>query len=537
LLNVGEIIFEHYEILHVFQRGPMDGVFLARHSDFPEQRCTIKAMKVTESSVEDLTAKRFRNEILVTYELQHPNIIRSRGYHRDGEMIGLVMEYLPFGNLRDLIDSGQKVSESQIVFLLKEVLNGLAEIHQGGIIHRDMRPENILFGKNNAIKITDFGDARVGATISTGSGITGKLEYLSPEYVRDGTLTETSDIYSLGICAYELATGTKPYEAESPIRALAQRLTQQITPPSEINPECSEEFSDMIVKAMAIEPTERFQTAIEMHKALNELEASAGFVAEPLAPENPPTIPGALAFEELSSEAKPSEVKEAPVETQTVEDLAIKPKTADSEESPLPRALNGSSREKKDKKVEKLIDQVFHPEKQSFQDKLKGYFQSSKETAKTSARNIDVSSIRNLAEGKNTVKYLGMTVLFLLITSAGLLFAKKDRVFDAAEETKILASEAKSGQQNPVPSGWYIEYVRSNDINRAASIAQTLSKQGFPLQVKAEPQESADQEEMIFFKVLIGPYDNNTGASDMLAELDDEGLYKDGLAITFIDEI
>lgn len=509
----------------------MDGVFLARHSDFPDQRCTIKAMKITESSVEDLTAKRFRNEILVTYELQHPNIIRSRGYHREGQIIGLVMEYLPFGSLRDMIASEQQPTDPQIVFLLKEVLNGLAEIHQNGIIHRDMRPENILFGKNNAIKITDFGDARMGATISTGSGITGKLEYLSPEYVRDGTLTESSDIYSLGICAYELVTGTKPYKAESPIRALAQRLTQEIVPPHEINSNCSEALSRLIVKAMAIDPSHRFINANEMHSALNELEKQSDFEAQPLVPEFPPNIPGAAVEEKLSSNEAPKKVDKV----QDPADLSISATLSKKEDSPLRQAMNSSTDSKKDKKVEKLVEQVFHPEKESIQDKLKSKFSSTVESTK----NIDLSSVQNIAEGKNTIKYLGGTLLFLLFASLGILYAKKDKVISHSNSPVAVASESTEGLvEENVPTGWYIEYVRSSDINRAASIAQTLSKEGFPLQVKAEPEVTAKNQQMIFFKVLIGPYDKNSGASEILEELDDEGLYRDGLAIKYVaDEI
>ncbi len=483
MLEVGTIVFGHFEILHCFERGAQDGVFLARHQDFPDSPCTLKIMKLTESSIDDLSAKRFRNEILVTYELQHRNIIRSRGYHRDGQILGLEMEYLSLGSLRDLISSKQPVSAGQVVYLLGEALNGLSMIHQSGIIHRDVRPENVLFGSKGEIKITDFGAARVGATISTGSGITGKLEYLSPEYVKDGTLTPSSDIYSLGICAYELVTGRKPYKAESPIRALALRLTQEIVPPSEINPECPPELSDLIVTAMAVEPSHRFQSAGEMVQALNEFSINAGVKPELLMPKSPPKI---AAIANLGDGA-----------------ASIRPESTLSGNA---SGLSKREQKKKKKQASKLVNKAFG---QSPHTQSSGLF-----------------SIATLKALFGAFMVLLGLALFVLYYQSGQKASPKtpDKTTTNSsydDPSSVDEEEFAKGFAAKVPPGYYVEYLASSSILEAADTSASLDEAGFPLQL-----QTILEGDYIMYRVYIGPFFNQEEVDKSMEELQRKGLFR-----------
>lgn len=301
MFSKNEILFGSYRILHCFQRGPDGGVFLVQHEEFLHKLFTLKTLKLSSKETEDLSSARFKNEISTTFELDHPNVVRSMGYHREANLVGLLLEYMPRGSMRDLINSQNKLSPGQTVYLIGEVLKGLHHIHANNIIHRDIRPENILFGLNGKVKIADFGDARAGATISTGRGITGKLDYLSPEYIKEGTLTEASDIYSLGVGLYELVSGTNPFTSDIPIRALAKRLTENVTPPHLIDSSIPKELSELIMKALEREPENRFKSSADFFQGLKDLTHKLSIEPIAFTPEPPPEI-AALKLVEVSEE-------------------------------------------------------------------------------------------------------------------------------------------------------------------------------------------------------------------------------------------
>jgi len=475
LLKLNKIVFNHYEILHTFQRGPSCGVFLARHQDFPNKRFTLKILELNEENVEDLTAARFRNEILTTYELQHPNIIRSLGYQREGDLLGLILEYLPFGSLRDIIESEQRVETGEILYLIDNVLKGLSTIHAAGIIHRDIRPENILFGRDGKIKISDFGDARVGATISSGQGITGKLDYLSPEYIKEGILTESSDIYSFGIGLYELITKTNPFRAESPIRALAKRLTETIVPPHELIEGFPEPLSRLIVKALATDTEERFKTAHEMLQFSNVVSQHLGVQQKKLVPEFPPEISGALPFDQLELLGESM--------------------------SSLPSIDVTPTSEKKGKQ-------------KSAQPTTKSSFANKVFPSKGLSSKNFVGDFKNiLLKKKPLVIALGVGIGVILSSMFAFSSAKQDQTEVA------LGGGAQGGedslQLSPVSTGWYVQYLKGTDAFYISSVAENLAASDYSIKVQTE----LDQDQVSYY-ILIGPYSDEFAAKATLTHIE-----------------
>jgi serine/threonine protein kinase len=267
----GDRVASRYEVIRPLRRTDDGGVYLVRHIDFPDRLLAMKVIALDRTEQSKITAARFQNEVLATYNIDHPNVVRSFDYIPEDEIIAFTMEYIGGGDIADLLANDQRLKFSQMKHLLPQILSGLQAIHDEGIIHRDLKPENILLTKDGTVKISDFGTARVGTTLSKGGGISGTLLYLSPEYLKDGVLDARSDVYSIGILAYEMATGKPPFVGNTPLETIALRMHQKPSPPHEINREYPPAFSEVIYKALQVDPAKRYQSAQEMLDAFNAI--------------------------------------------------------------------------------------------------------------------------------------------------------------------------------------------------------------------------------------------------------------------------
>ena len=242
------------------------------------------AMKTLSSATDlenlDLIEARFRNEVMATYSVTHPNVVRTYDYIRKDDLIAFTMEYVVGGDLGDLLARNEEIPAHQIIHILYEICQGVSAIHEAGIIHRDLKPENILIGADGQIKISDFGTARLGATLSKKGGISGTVAYLSPEYLRDGQLDFRSDIYALGVVAYEMVTGTIPLQGDSLMETLNKRLNQPPEPPNYYNPNCPDSLNTLILKALETDPTLRYQTIEAMLNDLERMKQRAHLLAD-----------------------------------------------------------------------------------------------------------------------------------------------------------------------------------------------------------------------------------------------------------------
>ncbi|MFN8391306.1 MAG: serine/threonine-protein kinase [Bdellovibrionota bacterium] len=261
-----------YEIIKCLGNGSMGMTYLCRHLEMAGHYVALKIL-YPEVARDEVASDRFRNEIVASYGVSHPNVVRAYEYFRDDDLICFTMEYIEGGDLAKEIANHTTLDTARIIELLIQICSGLKAIHSSGIIHRDIKPENILLTKNGTVKISDFGIARAGTgpRLSDHGGVVGTIDYVSPEYLETGAVDLRGDIYAVGVIAYEMITGESPFKADSVIQSMTKRLKEDAAPPAEINVKCSSALSDFTLKAMARDPEKRFQTAGEMVDALEKI--------------------------------------------------------------------------------------------------------------------------------------------------------------------------------------------------------------------------------------------------------------------------
>ena len=265
--QIGDTVGD-YQIVGVLGRGGMGKVFQVRNrlSD------RVEAMKVILPGHEedpDL-ASRFLREIKLLAGLEHPNIAALRTALQVENRILMIMEFVDGVNLQDKL-AGGPLPLAEAVDCTRQVLRALAFAHARGVIHRDVKPPNILMTPSGLVKLTDFGIARSlgGEGTLTGADMAiGSLSYMSPEQVQGGTADARSDLYSLGVTFYEAVTGKRPFEGENAYAVMHAQLAGEPVPPSDLNPGLPPALAAVILKGMARAPEQRFQTAVEFESAL-----------------------------------------------------------------------------------------------------------------------------------------------------------------------------------------------------------------------------------------------------------------------------
>ena len=237
------------------------------------------ALKVMHGHLSDDTVfqSRFIQEARAAARLADPHVVNVFDQGQDGDMAYLVMEYLPGITLRELLREQRRLTVPQAVSILDAVLSGLAAAHKAGIVHRDVKPENVLLAEDGRIKIGDFGLARA-TTANTASGaqLLGTIAYLAPELVTRGTADARSDIYALGIMLYEMLTGEQPYKGEQPMQIAFQHATDSVPRPSVKNPGVPEPLDELVLWATERSPDDRPVDAREMLDRLREIERELG---------------------------------------------------------------------------------------------------------------------------------------------------------------------------------------------------------------------------------------------------------------------
>ena len=237
------------------------------------------ALKVMHSHLSDDTVfqSRFIQEARAAARLADPHVVNVFDQGQDGEMAYLVMEYLPGITMRELLREQKRLSIPQTITIMDAVLSGLAAAHRAGIVHRDVKPENVLLAEDGRIKIGDFGLARAtSANTATGQMLLGTIAYLAPELVTRGTADARSDIYALGIMLYEMLVGEQPYKGEQPMQIAYQHATDSVPRPSARNPGIPEQFDELVMWATERNPDDRPVDARAMLDRLREIEKELG---------------------------------------------------------------------------------------------------------------------------------------------------------------------------------------------------------------------------------------------------------------------
>ncbi len=237
------------------------------------------ALKVMHAHLSDDSAfqSRFIQEARAAARLADPHVVNVFDQGQDGELAYLVMEYLPGITLRELMREQRRLTIPQTITIMDAILAGLSAAHRAGIVHRDVKPENVLLAEDGRIKIGDFGLARATtANTATGAQLLGTIAYLAPELVTRGTADARSDIYALGIMLYEMLTGEQPYKGEQPMQIAFQHATESVPRPSVRNPGVPEPLDELVLWATEKSPDERPDDAQEMLDRLREIERELG---------------------------------------------------------------------------------------------------------------------------------------------------------------------------------------------------------------------------------------------------------------------
>jgi serine/threonine protein kinase/beta-lactam-binding protein with PASTA domain len=273
--RVGEIIDGRYQITSLISRGGMATVYSAMDSRL-DRTVAIKIMHEHLAQDEEFVS-RFIREAKAAAALSHPNLVQvyDQGWNQGGiPAVFLVMEYIPGATLRDHLYAVGQLGAKESLDIIEQVLSALVYAHRAGIIHRDIKPENIMITADGRAKLGDFGLARA---VSTGNTLTadanvlmGTVAYLAPEQVQRGIADAKSDIYSLGIVLFEMLTGKKPYEGDSPIQIAYRHVHDRVPAPSTLVPAITKDLDLLVLRATAPDPGLRYQNVGEFQESIRK---------------------------------------------------------------------------------------------------------------------------------------------------------------------------------------------------------------------------------------------------------------------------
>jgi len=257
-----------YELLSVIGEGGMSTVYKARDKVL-DRIVAVKILRSEFASDKGFVEK-FKSEALAVASFSHPNIVNIYDVGQENDVHYIVMEFVDGKTLKEIIREQSPLPVEQAVDIAIGVCDGVHHAHEKGIIHRDIKPHNILITEQGMVKVADFGIAQAisTSTITYGKNIVGSVHYFSPEQARGEAINRTADIYSIGCVLFEMLTGKVPFNADSPITVALRHIHDEPPSPRSINPDIPEELEGIIFKAMAKEPGKRFQTAQEMRNTL-----------------------------------------------------------------------------------------------------------------------------------------------------------------------------------------------------------------------------------------------------------------------------
>ena len=279
---VGQVFSNRYRIERELAHGGMAEVYLARDESL-DRLVALKAL-FPEYAREPSFVERFRREAQAAANLNHPNIVAIYDWGQESGTYFIVMEYVEGRSLRDLIRSEGRLEPGQAADITAEIASALAFAHRSGVVHRDVKPGNVLLTRSGTVKVTDFGIARAGTSdglTQTGS-VMGTATYFSPEQAQGLAVDGRSDVYSVGVVLYELVCGVAPFVAESPVSVAYKHVREEPIPPSQRNPEVPAALEQIIMSALAKDPEHRYQSADDLRADLLRFRRGRPLVAAPI---------------------------------------------------------------------------------------------------------------------------------------------------------------------------------------------------------------------------------------------------------------
>jgi eukaryotic-like serine/threonine-protein kinase len=276
------VLADRYEVEELLGQGGMARVF--RGTDRVLNRSVAVKVLSPQFAGDDQFVARFRREAQAAAALNHPNIVSVYDTGDQGDVHYIVMEYVEGRTLRDAIRQEGPILPERASEIAQAVARALSSAHEAGLVHRDIKPGNIMLTRDGEVKVMDFGIARTstGDTLTQTAAVLGTASYLSPEQAQGTAVDARSDIYSLGCVLYEMLTGRPPFTGDSPVAIAYKHVREDPVHPSNLNPDVPPSLDAVVMKAMAKNPENRYQTADELRQDLERASAGLPTVATPL---------------------------------------------------------------------------------------------------------------------------------------------------------------------------------------------------------------------------------------------------------------
>src|SRR6516162_795599 len=284
-----EVLGDRYQLQDTLGQ---DGIF-TMYRGWDTQMDRVAAVKVLREvySTDPKFVRRFQVEAKAASALQHPNIVQVYDYRQTDGNYFIVMELVEGTDLRRYLRSRGVLDVDRAIIIAHDVALGLGAAHRRDIVHRDVKPQNVLVGRGGSIKLTDFGIASVYKDINaerlTTTGMTlGTVQYYAPEQAQGEIVSPAADVYALGIVMYEMVTGHPPFDGESPVAVAMQHIQDVPTPPREVNPNLTPSLEEIILRCLEKVPEMRFRDGSQLARALEALaESEPGeYTATPYTP-------------------------------------------------------------------------------------------------------------------------------------------------------------------------------------------------------------------------------------------------------------
>ncbi len=277
----GTILVNRYELIEKIGEGGMAVVYKAK-CQILDRIVAVKILK-EEFSNDSNFIEKFRTEAHSAAKLSHPNIVNIFDVGEENNIHFIVMEFIEGETLKELIAKKSPLTNNMALDIAVAICDGIHHAHEKGIIHKDIKPHNILITSSGIVKVADFGIAHATSnkTITFGGGVVGSVHYISPEQAKGEPVTRATDIYSVGCVLYEMLTGKVPFDAESPITIALKHIHDDPILPHELNPQISAELENVILKAISKIPSYRYNSAEEMKDSLLYFSSSKNNKYEP----------------------------------------------------------------------------------------------------------------------------------------------------------------------------------------------------------------------------------------------------------------
>jgi len=263
-LMIGKRLNDRYKILKLIGSGGMSNVYLA-YDMILDRDVAVKMLRLDYSDDPDFL-RRFQREAYSVTTLSHPNIVSSYDVGEENGLHYIVMEYVKGETLKEYIQRNHPIDIETVLKIMEQLTSAIAHAHHFQIVHRDIKPQNILINSDGKVKVTDFGiaTASTSVTITQTNTVLGSVHYISPEQARGGIANKKTDIYSLGVVMFELLTGRVPFSGESVVSIALKHLQSEVPPPSKWNNTIPQSVENIVLKATAKDPFYRYESVDEM---------------------------------------------------------------------------------------------------------------------------------------------------------------------------------------------------------------------------------------------------------------------------------